>query len=124
MSLDLTGALGLLATYLRPQWRRSMLLGLLLVASAALQVLSPQIIRRFIDTATSGGAPEALATGALLFIGVALVHSASSKSGYPGRSTCARPARPTTPCADSSSTPASATTPAAGRGFAARSPGQ
>jgi ABC-type multidrug transport system fused ATPase/permease subunit len=70
-------AWSLLTAYLRPQWRRSTLLGVLLLVSAALQVANPQIIRRFIDLATSASAsPDRLAATALLFIGVALVQQA------------------------------------------------
>lgn len=77
MSVNLMGVWSLLAAYLRPQWRRSLLLGGVLVGSAALQVANPQIIRRFIDLATGGAAtPDQLALTALLFIGIALVQQA------------------------------------------------
>jgi ATP-binding cassette subfamily B protein/ATP-binding cassette subfamily C protein len=38
-----------------------------------LQILNPQILRYFIDTAVAGGSKQALVRAALLFIGVALV---------------------------------------------------
>jgi ABC-type multidrug transport system fused ATPase/permease subunit len=77
MGLSPASVWGLLATYLRPQWRRSTLLGILLVGSAGLQVANPQVIRQFIDLATaSTGSPESLAGTALLFIGIALVQQA------------------------------------------------
>jgi ABC-type multidrug transport system fused ATPase/permease subunit len=67
----------LLVAYLRPQSRRAALLGILLLASAGLQIVNPQIIRQFIDVARSGaGSPELLATTALLFIGIAVVQQA------------------------------------------------
>jgi ATP-binding cassette subfamily B protein len=77
MELSRASVFGLLATYLRPRWRRSLLLGVLLVGSAGLQVANPQIIRQFIDLATAGsGAPDRLVQTALLFIGVALLQQA------------------------------------------------
>jgi ABC-type multidrug transport system fused ATPase/permease subunit len=67
----------LLATYLRPQSHRALLLGLLLLTSAGLQIVNPQIIREFIDVARSGaGSPDLLARTALLFIGIAVAQQA------------------------------------------------
>ena len=63
----------LLATYLGPQRGRVTLLTALLLSSIALQLLNPQILRRFIDTATTGGSTSALTVAAVLFIVVALV---------------------------------------------------
>ncbi len=63
----------LLSTYLRPQRLRVILLSVLLLSSIALQLLNPQIVRYFIDTAIGGGSLETLGAAALLFIGVALV---------------------------------------------------
>lgn len=74
MTIDRASVWGMLATYLRPQWRRSLLLGVVLLASAGLQVANPQIIRRFIDLATTASvAPSQLIVTATMFIGVALV---------------------------------------------------
>src|SRR4051812_19909703 len=67
------GYVRLLGHYLRPQRGRVVLLGTLLAASIALQLLGPQILRVFIDTATAGAAMDALIRVALLFIGVAVV---------------------------------------------------
>ena len=39
----------LLATYLRPEWPRAVLLGLLLFAGIGLQLANPQIAKVFID---------------------------------------------------------------------------
>jgi hypothetical protein len=39
--------------YLRPHWPRLLLLAVLLVAGIAGQLLAPQFIRSFLDTATS-----------------------------------------------------------------------
>lgn len=64
--------LKLLLRYLRPQTGRVALLSLLLAAGVALQLVSPQIVRFFIDTAVSGGESRSLTQAALLFIGIAL----------------------------------------------------
>ena len=63
----------LLATYLRPEWPRVVLLGLLLFAGIGLQLANPQIVRTFIDQAQAGEPFEQLVWIALLFIGVALL---------------------------------------------------
>jgi len=68
----------LLGVYLRPQWPAVLLLAVLLVVSIGLQLVNPQIVRSFIDTAQGGahGAQSALLTAAVLFIAVALVQRA------------------------------------------------
>lgn len=66
----------LLVSYLRPQWARVLLLGVFLFAGIGLQLLNPQILRYFIDTARAGGATPTLVRAALLFAGVALVRNA------------------------------------------------
>ena len=63
----------LLATYLRPEWPRAVLLGVLLFAGIGLQLANPQIARTFIDHAQAGEPFERLVWIALLFIGVALL---------------------------------------------------
>lgn len=63
----------LLATYVRPEWPRAVLLGLLLFAGIGLQLANPQIARTFIDQAQAGEPFERLVRLALLFIGVALL---------------------------------------------------
>ena len=62
----------LLATYLRPQRTRVIALGVLLLAGMALELLNPQVIRFFLDTAESGGPQRALYIAAAVFIGVSL----------------------------------------------------
>ncbi len=42
--------LALLVTYLKPQWRRTLLMAALLFCNVGLQLLGPQILRYFIDT--------------------------------------------------------------------------
>ena len=66
----------LLVTYLRPQWYRTVLLALFLLLNIGLQLLNPQIIRYFIDTALGNGASLSLLLAALAFIGVALLNQA------------------------------------------------
>lgn len=76
--MSVTPRRALLATYLRPEWPRATLLGLLLLVGIALQLANPQIIRAFIDRARSGDPPETLIWIALLFLGVAVVTQAAS----------------------------------------------
>ena len=52
-----------LLPYLKPFKRRLLLLGLLLAGSILLQLLAPQIIRRFLDTARPGAAGRAVVGG-------------------------------------------------------------
>lgn len=61
-------ALSLLTTYFSPQWRRVLLLTLLLLGTLAFQLLNPQIIRYVLDTAQAGAATTTLALAAVLFI--------------------------------------------------------
>jgi ABC-type multidrug transport system fused ATPase/permease subunit len=68
----------LLATYLRPEWPRAVLLGLLLFAAIGLQLANPQIVRTFIDQAQAGEPFERLVRIALLFIGVVLLTPAAT----------------------------------------------
>lgn len=63
----------LLGRYLFPQKGTLIGLTLLLFTSIGLQLINPQIIRFFIDTAQSQGAMQPLYTAAILFIGFALV---------------------------------------------------
>jgi ABC-type multidrug transport system fused ATPase/permease subunit len=62
----------LLIGYLKPQWPAALLLGVLVLSSIGLQLVNPQIMRRFIDTTQAGGATDVLWQSALLFMGVAL----------------------------------------------------
>jgi len=73
MNVSLTRHRNLLLGYLRPQWPRVALLAALLLSGIGLELLNPQILRSFIDTAAQGGAIEQLTRAALLFIGVALI---------------------------------------------------
>lgn len=68
--------------YVRPLRRRLALLGLLILASIGLQLVNPQIIRYFIDMATSGATAGVQSTpligAALIFLGAALLLQAVS----------------------------------------------
>jgi ABC-type multidrug transport system fused ATPase/permease subunit len=63
----------LLLTYLKPQLANAALLAFLLLTSIALQLVVPQFLRMFIDTARSGGALDVLANVALLFLGLVAI---------------------------------------------------
>jgi ABC-type multidrug transport system fused ATPase/permease subunit len=60
MKLPVRRYFALLVTYLKPLWRRTLLLALLLLAGIGLQLLNPQILAYFIDTALAGGASTSL----------------------------------------------------------------
>ncbi len=64
----------LLVDYLRPQRLRVALLGSLLVVVIALQLVNPQLIRAFIDRATTGSSVDDLVPLALWFMGIAVAH--------------------------------------------------
>ena len=66
----------LLATYLGPQRGRAALLAVLLLSSIGLQLLNPQVIRYFIDTAQAGRADRVLLLAAAVFIVAGLVQRA------------------------------------------------
>ena len=64
----------LLATYLAPRRGRALALAATLLTSIGLQLLSPQILRRFIDLAQAGGAEERLMGLAGLFLAVGILN--------------------------------------------------
>ena len=61
--INLAQYLSLLRRYLGPQWQKATLMAGLLLASIGLQLVVPQILRFFIDTATGEG------SGSLAFLG-------------------------------------------------------
>ena len=63
----------LLFQYLRPQWRSATLLAVLLFSHIALQLISPQLIRSFIDQALAGADMTTLRRIALWFMVLAVV---------------------------------------------------
>jgi ATP-binding cassette subfamily B protein len=62
----------LLGIYLRPQWRSALLLCLLLLGGIALQLINPQVLGRFIDSATGHGPIDILTPLAMLYLGLAI----------------------------------------------------
>ena len=78
MTLPFSRYRDLLATYLRPQWRRVLLLLILLFSGIGLSLLSPQIIQMFIDTALSGRSSAPLIQLALVFLGVAVLRQVAA----------------------------------------------
>lgn len=65
--------LRLLRHYLRPLRGRMWLLSFVVLVNIALQLINPQLIRRFIDGALGGESAAALVPVALWFIGIAIV---------------------------------------------------
>jgi ATP-binding cassette subfamily B protein len=72
MRLLLTEHRRVLGVYLRPQRRRVLLLSLLILVGVGLQLLTPQVIRFFIDTTQQVGATPLLALAALVYLTVGL----------------------------------------------------
>lgn len=70
----------LLSTHIRPQKGRFILLIAAMIASVALQVLNPQIMRGFVDAALGGEVLSRLMTAAIAFLGIALVQQIVSVS--------------------------------------------
>ena len=64
----------LLSAYLKPQQGRVVKLAIALLGSIALQIINPQLLGYFIDTAVAGGAIETLIVIASVFIGVAILN--------------------------------------------------
>lgn len=68
----------LLADYIRPQGHRVLYLAFFILAGIALQIVSPQIMRFFVDAAR-GGAPQGeLMRAAVLFIVLAVIQQVAS----------------------------------------------
>lgn len=72
MSLPRVSRRRFLSRYLRPQRRRVLLLSLLILVGVGLQLLTPQVIRFFIDTTQQVGATPLLALAALVYLTVGL----------------------------------------------------
>ena len=83
MNLPLRQYIILLAKYLKPHWRKVALLSFLLAANIGLQLLNPQLVRQFIDTAKSPNlsisqSPNRLITLAILFALTAILGNIAS----------------------------------------------
>jgi len=59
--------------YVAPQWRRTALLAVVLLAAIGLQLVGPQLLRAFIDRAIAGAELDILVRIALAFVAVAVV---------------------------------------------------
>lgn len=70
----------LFARYVGPHWRRALLLAVLLLSSIGLQLLNPQLLRAFIDSAIAGVPVEDLTRIALAFMATALVNQVLAAS--------------------------------------------
>jgi ABC-type multidrug transport system fused ATPase/permease subunit len=73
MKMGLQQYRNLLVEYLKPQKGRVVKFAIALLISIGLQILNPQILRYFIDTAVAGGSSQKLFLAALLFISIALI---------------------------------------------------
>ncbi|MCG6137821.1 MAG: ABC transporter ATP-binding protein/permease [Nostoc sp. LLA-1] len=73
MKIGLRQYWNLLVDYLQPQKWRVFKFAIALLISIGLQLVNPQILRYFIDTAIAGGSRQNLLLAALLFIGVAVI---------------------------------------------------
>lgn len=87
MQISLQQYYAVLSKYLRTQKLRFAWLACLVFSSIGLQIVNPQITRRFIDAVTSGTDPGILAYLALAFVGVAVVQQILAVSAtYMGES--------------------------------------
>ncbi len=68
----------ILATYLRPQWARTLVLGCLVLAAIGLELSNPQILRVFIDSAMHSSPVDRLVAIGLVFLAVAIATQAAS----------------------------------------------
>ena len=73
MNIPLRDYWQLLAKYLKPQWRWTVLLAVLLFAVIGLRVINPQIIRIFLDAAQAGADLQPLLIAGGLFLAFALL---------------------------------------------------
>jgi ATP-binding cassette subfamily B protein len=73
MNIPLRQYWDLLARHIKPQKGRFLLLTVLLLSSIGLQIVNPQIVRRFIDAVSAGAAIDMLVLMGLTFIGIALL---------------------------------------------------
>lgn len=80
-------ALSLFARYVGPRRRQAVVLAVLLLTSIALQLVNPQLLRYFIDSALAGAELEPLVIAAIAFIAVALLSQLlSAGAQYAGES--------------------------------------
>ena len=72
MKVSSESHLKLLKEYIAPHWARAILLTFLLLGVIGLQIVNPQILRRFIDAVAAGSSLQSLMGIALLFLVIAL----------------------------------------------------
>ncbi len=63
----------LFVRYMRPQKGQVLLLAVLILGSIALQLINPQLVRRFLDAAETGRTLDELVRTAVLFTGIAIL---------------------------------------------------
>ena len=80
MKVPLKSYWELLSRHIQPQRKRFALLVTLLLISISLQVVNPQVMRAFIDTALGNGTTQKLLSDAVTFIGIALLYQVLSVS--------------------------------------------
>ncbi|WP_010099274.1 ABC transporter ATP-binding protein [Ornithinibacillus scapharcae] len=68
-----TGIIRLVKTYLVPHWMLICVLFISVIVTIGLQLIGPQIIREFIDSATLGSTMDHLTFLAIVFLGIALI---------------------------------------------------
>lgn len=78
MKLPLKQYWDLLSRHIRPQRSRFAFLTILLIGSIGLQIVNPQVMRNFIDSALGGAAVATLIPVALAFIGIAILQQVVS----------------------------------------------
>jgi ATP-binding cassette, subfamily B, bacterial len=67
-----------LSRYLKPQLPRASLMTVLVLAGITLQLINPQVIRYFLDTAQAGGATRSLMLAGVVFIAFAILQQVMS----------------------------------------------
>jgi ATP-binding cassette, subfamily B, bacterial len=72
MQISQNDYISVLITYLKPLWKRALLLFVLLLTGIGLRLINPQLLATFIDTAIAGTTVFRLLQLALLFLAVAL----------------------------------------------------
>ena len=63
---------GIFKQYLRPYWRKALLMASLLLVSIGLELIGPQLLRSFIDNALEGATVSLLTRLALIYLTIAL----------------------------------------------------
>src|SRR5688500_18107212 len=72
----------LLSRYLKPQMGWVILMATVLMAGIAIQLINPQVLRYFLDTAQADGGPRSLYTAAGLFLALAILQQGMSLAAH------------------------------------------